>query len=39
MLFNATCMKATCQYVESYNKHPGAPKCPKCGTSMIVKKA
>ena len=33
----AACMNASCRYTETYQRHPVAPKCPKCGTSMIVK--
>lgn len=34
--YKATCMKATCRYTENYDRNPGAPRCPKCGTAMMV---
>lgn len=37
--YKAKCMKATCRYIDTYDRHPGAPKCPKCGFSMMVTKA
>jgi ssDNA-binding Zn-finger/Zn-ribbon topoisomerase 1 len=39
MAYQATCMKSGCRYTETYQVNPGARKCPKCGTSMVVKKA
>lgn len=35
--YQATCMKATCRYTEVYQRNPGAPKCPKCGSAMTVR--
>jgi len=37
--YKVTCMKATCRYTESYERHPGSPKCPKCGSAMTVHQA
>jgi hypothetical protein len=39
MAYQATCMKATCRYTETYQVNPGAKKCPKCGTMMMAKKS
>lgn len=38
MAYQATCIKVTCKYTETYQAHPGARRCPKCGSAMIAKK-
>jgi len=36
--YQATCQKASCRYVEYYSKHPGIPRCPKCGSQMVPRR-
>ena len=39
MAYEATCVRVNCKYTETYRVQPGVRKCPKCGGTMLSKKA